>query len=275
MKQLKYPRKDFLTSLQNKYPYITDEQKSEIKNKLEDIVKDIAEVEKNVYLNNRSIDPRLQFELYRHLNLLSNPPPLPEPDEPDRKQTFKDLLKVFELIHDFLLDEDLKRISPRLCAFVGTKWINQATYKEILENRINWTEYQRHYELTKKEINDIIDKVDEILENYLKFGYSRGLRCYNDILNFIIKRKNLDIITCTKLPEYLEAGAYDKRVYLLMNVGLSRNNAISVAKMMKKGKINTLTECMDWLRRNREAIKKRFPNRVALREFEYLLESKE
>ncbi len=272
IKQFKYPNKDFLTSLQEKYPHITDEQKSEIKNKLQQVIGDISELDKDIYLNNRSIDPRLQFKLYKHLNQLSNPPPLPFPDESDRKETFNELLRVFELIHDYLFDRDLKEIGPRLCAFVGTKWINQATYKGILESRINWTQNIHHYELTKKEINEIIDEVDEILEQYLKFGYSRGLRCYNDILNLIIKRKNLNIITCTKLPEHLEAGAYDKCVYLLMNVGMSRNNAISVAKMMKKGKINTLTECLDWLKRNKDAIKKRFPDKVALREFEYLLE---
>ncbi len=268
VKQLRNPEIDFLGELSKKYPSISNEKMEKIRRLLKKISDDISSLDKEIVLRNSSIDPRLQYNLYTYLQKKGN---LVLPPEPWFETFYNDLLSIFRLIQEFFFKDDPDKSNYKYYAFVANQWINQGTYKQILESRIRFLEEQKKRELTKSEINASIDRVDEILESVLKYDYTRGLRCYCDIVDYIIKKKDLLVKYSRDLPEYLETGAYDKRVFLLLSVGISRNSAITIAHEMSDN-IDTIPKCLYWLRENKLKIRDKL-HELMYRELEYLLES--
>ncbi|CUR51349.1 protein of unknown function [Nitrosotalea devaniterrae] len=257
--QIRDPEQHFLSNLETKYPEISPIRINQIGKILQDISLKLAILDKKTILRNKSIDPRLQLQLYLYLKNRYRPPVIPEPGD---IQISAKLHGVFELIYKFLLTPDQRKNSIIDCTHIAGDWINQKYYKQILESRIYYEEkHRKKSTLTKKEINKLIDKVDDILENDLRFSYTRGLQCYSDILELVIRENKLELKSYSNLADHLEIGAYDKRVYFLMNLGFSRNNAISITKIIPKH-IENINECKQWLKANTEKIQEIFKDKT-------------
>ncbi|MDE2589367.1 MAG: hypothetical protein KGL95_06855, partial [Patescibacteria group bacterium] len=269
VKQLKDPDGNFLFNLAKRYPKISNQDIEKIKSTLIKIAQDVSELDNNIMIRNCTIDPRLQYGLYVHLKKKAN---LVPPPEPWSEKFYDDLLKIFEMIQRFIFPDDMDISNYKYYAFVANQWINQQSYKRILENRLSFIQQQKKRKLTKSEINENIDRVDEILESILKYDYTRGLRCYCDIAEYVIRKRDLIIEYSRDLPEYLETGAHDKRVFLLLSVGLSRNSAITISHNMPD-KIDTVPKCIAWLRENKTKIKD-MVHELMYQELEYILRAK-
>lgn len=267
IKQLKDNSGNFLTSLGERYG-ITSDRIAVIRSLLIKISERISDLDSNIMIRNRSIDPRLQHALYVHLKDKSN---FVIPPYPWFEKFYDDLLEIFKMIQGFIFQYDKSLSNYKYFTFVAHQWINQQSYKRILENRLSYVKDQKHRNLTKGEINQNIDRVDEILESVLKYDYTRGLRCYCDIAEYLIKKRNLQVEYSKELPDYLETGAYDKRVFLLLGSGLSRNSAISISHHMPET-IESIPNCIRWLKSNQEKIKT-IIHELAYRELDYILKS--
>lgn len=252
VRRLKNPGEDFGKILMMKYAKISSDDISRITNAVDSIIREISPLDVSIAIKNSTIDPRLQYELFKYLLKKDN---LVLPPEPWFDTFYDDLLKIFKLIQEYFFKDDKKQSNYKYYTFVANQWIHQSSYKQILEHRIKFLEEKKGAKLTKSEINASIDRVDEILESTLKYNYTRGLRCYTDIAEFVIKKKDILGEYSKKLPDYLETGAYDDKVFLLLEVGLTRNNAIRIAHDIPED-IDTLPKCIDWLRSKREKIKK-------------------
>src|SRR5205807_6994185 len=104
---------------------------------LERIAADIASLEPSVILRNRSIDPRFQHELYQLLKTRDSMPLPPYPADP----LFYDKLEaIFKLVSVSLLRHREVSRSYRHFSNLASLWINQASYKQILEGQIRYPE---------------------------------------------------------------------------------------------------------------------------------------
>ena len=274
MNQIKDPEQKFLKNLHEKYPSINSDNLKKISSLLENIEDEISILDKNVILRNKTIDPRLQVKLYEHLSTRSRPPVIPFPN--DEKLSQK-LFGVFELIFKFLFTQDEKKHSITDCTHIGADWIHQRFYKQILENRIHYYEnYREKSKLDKKAINKLIDNIDGILDNDLRYHYSRGLQCYWDILDTVITEKNLGLESYSNLHENLELGLNDQKAYFLLNLGFSRHTSIVLSKSLPD-EISDLAECRSWLQKNSAELRSILSEKhdmVWLKEFDQLLPHK-
>ena len=89
----------------------------------------------------------------------------------------------------------------------------------------------------------------------MKFEFTRGLRCYCDITEYILDKKGRFDEFSKNLPNYLETGAYDSRVFLLLDLGLSRNSSVSLSHELGEN-VTSTSGALSWLKRNQEKTKK-------------------
>lgn len=267
IKQIRDPDSNFLQNLKKRCPEMTDNVLFALKNKLQHILDEISSLDKKVILKNRSIDPRLQHALYEYLKAGNN---LILPQQPsDSDEFYKSLLNIFSLISKFLLREQNNFYV--YFAFIANHWMQQQPYKRLLENKIRYTAEKNNLQITKPFVNKMIDELDETLERDLKFEYSRGLQCYCDLVERILKERNDPRVFCKDLADYLEAGASDPRIFLLLGIGLSRNSAISLYKYIEEN-ITDISTCIEWIRQNKDLVKSRLHD-IQYKEVESLIEN--
>ena len=215
----------------------------------------ISELDKNIIKKNRVIDARLQYDLYIYLKKSK----LILPPYPNELNFSDELEKIFSIISKILLHNDTN--SYKHFTKIAKKWIGHLPYKIILQYKIAASEYnpligtdKQSLEnsddvlLRKKAINVLIDDFDNDLEKHIKFVYTKNLQCYCDIIKLVMKENDDRRTFCEALPEYLEAGAHDERILILLNLGISRNTALNIYKYLKN--INNATECIGWLKSN-------------------------
>lgn len=257
VKRLKYSSSDFLIELKKRYPSISEETMHDMETELNRIAKHLYDLDKNIILKNSSIDPRLQHELFLYLKNINQ---LILPPYPTDKQ-FRDHLRIiFQIIANYLMKDYTK--SYKFYTIMADFWIHQHSYKYILERRLSYeknemkkkTNNLEEIELTTKKINDIIDKLDDTLERQLKFEYARGLKCYCDIIEKILRDRGSDADFCRDLPDFLEAGAFQPKIFLLMSLGISRNASITISKLIPDD-ISTVIEALESLRKHAVLIK--------------------
>lgn len=267
IKQLRDPDSNFLQNIKKRCPGMADNVLLALKSKLQKISAEISSLDKKVILKNRSIDPRLQHALYEYLKTGNN---LVLPQYPSESEEFyKNLLNIFSLISKFLLR--VQNNSYIYFAFVANNWIQQQTYKRLLENKIKYTAEKGHLQITKPFVNKMIDELDETLERDLKFEYSRGLQCYCDLVEKILRERNDNSAFCKELADYLETGASDPRIFLLLGIGLSRNSAISLYKHIGEN-ITEISTCIEWIRKNKDLVKSKLHD-IQYKEVESLIEN--
>jgi superfamily II DNA/RNA helicase len=266
VRRLKNGNSEFLLELGNRNPRITPETINSVAAELERIANQTRTLNE-VIQKNRSIDPRLQFQLYNAVlnsDLISVPCPNDSSDD-----FYGKLQRIFKLIWNILLGEESD--SHIYYTRLAYHWISQDEYSRLIKNKINKGEREPNEE-EKSFINRMIDELEDELEKRIKYEFVRGLKCYSDILEKIASERGLSIKICKELPILLEAGAFDKRVILLLSVGLSRNSAIEVFEFIDET-VNSVMACLKSLADNFERIKQKpkMP-KITLREIEKILD---
>lgn len=254
MKQLQFPDRDFLSAFKERHQSIDAAKLEEVRELLrEDVLR--LELDKEVMLRNRSFDPRLQDSLYRTILNQEMPllPPFPTGD------LYKPLEAIFEVISRALMQE--KNRLYRRYAVIGTMWIRQEAYKRILLKEIEYEikgKPSDSPEVTKK-INEVIEELDDTIEDKIRYDYVRGMKCYCDILGYVMVRKSKKWNYCERLPMFLEAGASDERILFLIGAGLSRTVAIelygSFGGSQGLPEWKSVRETIVWLRDNSKRLR--------------------
>lgn len=244
MKILKKPDGSDVKSFLKRTDYVNQTQTLKILKRLEKIRGDIS-LDPTVILKNRSFDPRLQDRLF--LDLEENGfecLPFPETDDYIRYK----LQIVFSKISEYLLKR--KTGAWKYYGVLASNWILEMPYKEILGGKIEHNEPEEG-ESEKKFYNRMIEELDDDIEKQLRYEYTRGLKCYADIIRFIGPNKP----SCDELPVFLEWGTYHNNTLLLLEIGLSRNVAIMLNEHIEK-ELGTTTDCLNWIQTNPEKIRK-------------------
>ena len=251
---------------------LTEKDLNDISSSLENIKNRIADIDLDVIFENQTIDPRLQHKLYQHLNEPDNMILPPHIDDPDFEPTLEKILHI--LNNTF---HHIDNFSSQYYALIANNWIKQKSYKQIFQYGIMYNEKTDMEKINKnlknytaeeyknkklKELNIItnrhINDINDIIENHFKFTLSQSLHCYCSLVKSIIKKDEClidDINVNYELPFQLEFGAHEKKLLLMLELGLSRTVAIII---LNKISINILD--MDtliiWLHDHLDDLKK-------------------
>jgi hypothetical protein len=272
VKQLKDPESKFLENFIARKTELSPEKIEEIKHLLRSISNKINPLNKEVIYKNRTLDPRLQFNLYQFLNAKETKDIVTAP-LPDDEEFTKKLREIFQSIAIYLFKQ--QNGSYRYFSGLARRWIKETTYKQLIMQKIAYNLRKENYKGNtpaqyKAFVNKMIEDLDSELETNIKYEYSRGLKCYMDITAQILRERGETREVCQELATYLEAGACNKNVLLLLELLLSRSTAIQVNEFLPDG-LETIEQCLENIRNQKNAIQESL-SPVLYREVEELLE---
>ncbi len=220
-----------------------------------------------IILKNRTFDPRFQNDLYITLKGTEYIT-LPFPDSD--KYFYWKMKKIFFHISTYLFKRQSRRWS--YLGVLGANWILEKPYREILDGKIEHNKAKEN-ETEKEFHNRIIEDLDVDIERALKYDYTRGLKCYSDIVKYIADEENeFTKHGCEELPVYLEWGTFNKNTLFFMELGLSRSVSILLNKRIGVD-LSTSKDCLSWLRLNEKSFETTMPD-IFYKEIVRLLENK-
>lgn len=232
--------------------------------KLSGLASDIK-VPVEILKKNKSIDSRLQQSFIDYLASLSQYA-LRQliPTQPLRSNFFlySYLSRIFELCdYYFVLENRGQRY--KYFALIASKWVEENSLKDMIVSAI---EFKKEKE-DKENINKIIRELISSLNDEVRFHYVRTVKCFCDLLQYELERKNIsyDDIQYVDfgLPNYLELGMCQKGSVLLHSNGLSRTTAIIVNRYCKeKGVLPD--SIVEWVRSNTREVARGIPRPCSL-----------
>ncbi len=148
-----------------------------------------------------------------------------DPTDHDSVQTFAE---IFKICSDVLGATDLggnEQLAIKN-AIVVCRWMSGWQIPRIVESSIKYWESRGSTKSKQAIIRDVLKDI----ENVARFSAPNYLSCYADVLQYVIKKGNIDIPT-DELERYsimLEYGVSTTTELSLISLGLSRNTAISL-----------------------------------------------
>ncbi len=228
---------------------------------------ELAEISipRRIILENQSIDPLLQNELYLAVknseihNWVITPNKLLEKRRrkddalalPNKERPFFwQLLTIIEGLDNIfdLRTETFERYSISGVGTIGmaihaTTWLQGKSYKELINDDIKYyssdnprvTDDKRIDPTSKKDVNKLIGKVIKINSSIVTYLLVKYIKLLVDVLDEVLTDEEKEIYKITLgLPTALELGTRDKNVKNLISSGISRTVAISVTKLYKR-----------------------------------------
>jgi superfamily II RNA helicase len=235
------------------------------KENLDEIVEHLTKISSKVGLNkdvitkNRSIDPRLQDNLYK---LLKNSDSLVMPVHPSKYPDFyNNLVKIMEIINK-CFKRGYNQNSLTYYAWLSSLWSNEETLGEIIRKRINYLQQQGKMVNDQKSINERIEEIIHDINQKLTFEICRDLSCYIDILKFVALERGIDVSKLDeieKVPYYIEIGASKPTTLTLMNNGIPRTVAIMISRKQRSD-IQDFDRLKKYIMDNEYSIKRQVPS---------------
>lgn len=102
-----------------------------------------------------------------------------------------------------------------------------------------------------RKLDNVIRDTMKDVEEFARFKFAKFSSCYIDILRFYLKEKGEDELI-EKIPQlhiWLEFGVSQQTQISLINIGLSRNTAITLSESIANDNL-TRQECLNWLKSN-------------------------
>jgi DEAD/DEAH box helicase len=197
-----------------------------------------------IFLNNYYVHPARLESL---ASFLRNRPDLQSwvPVSPYAKGSYDRLAVIFQLIEDLFVRSHTEQYKYH--AFLASKWMQGASLKELVMNKIERTKAGKDIH----KINTAIRELFEDLESELRYKYVKYTRIYSDVLRAVLIERGLTSEAEALLPIhlFLEYGAANKTLINLMAVGLSRTSALLLKSFMSLRDDISTSECQGHLNR--------------------------
>jgi superfamily II DNA/RNA helicase len=109
---------------------------------------------------------------------------------------------------------------------LGYRWVMGDSLKELIDNRLKFYRVASD----RKAVNSAIRELLDAIEQTLRFTYVKYLKAYTDVLRaYLIQHERTDDAErIAPWDLYVEFGARDKVLLMLMSVGVSRSTAIAI-----------------------------------------------
>ncbi len=238
------------------------------------------EIPRAIVVENQSIDPLLQNELYIAVkngdisNWVISPNPILEKrkrkedveDKPNYDRPFfwqlltifQGLENIFNLSQEAFERYSIKRMNPTVLAIHATTWLQGLSYKQLIDNDIRFystdervSEDERLDPNNKHQVNKLINKIIKINSSVVTYLLVKYTKLLVDILDDILSPEEKEKYKITLgIPTALELGTRDKDVKNLISSGISRSVAISVSKRYKQlttAEYREMYTIIDWL----------------------------
>ena len=243
---------------------IHESQVTESLQVLESELADIS-IPRRIILENQSIDPLLQNELYLavkksdiHEWVITSNPLLEKRRKkddaialPNKKRPFfwqlltiiQGLDKIFDLRTEAFDRYSISGVGTIGMAIHATTWLQGKSYKELINDDIKFyssdnpkvTDKTRIDPTSKKDVNKLIGNVIKINSSIVTYLLVKYIKLLVDVLDEILTEKQKETHKITLgLPTALELGTRDKNVKNLISSGISRSVAISVTRIYKR-----------------------------------------
>ncbi len=220
-----YDNSELNSTLLAKELVLSAPQINALENTLKDAFEEL-EVDKFTLEGNPSIGFIQQNKLYKILqqeaNLIEYTLPHPKSSE-----LFDYLERVCTLLNNVGIFIPNKDLNIRFVCNLAKKWIRGDSLKSIINEQIRFDQDQKQY----TSCNSSVRKVIKTINNDVQFRMSSALKCYHSLLVNAISSKNLDL-NSVKLHSYIELGGCEERFINLVNLGLSRDTAIEIDKIL-------------------------------------------
>lgn len=190
---------------------------------------DRIDVPIDVCRRNSVISPLSLDRLWRHFQRTSSKSSL-IPIDPNHQGALHRMKSIFEIIDNTFLESGNERW--KYFAALAYWWISGQSLKELISSYLSYNRVGLDRNATNKAIRDFL----EGLEQDLRFVYVKYLKAYNDTLSAYlgaISREDLRQ-SIAPLHLYIEYGARDMVLIMLMSLGLSRTTAIFVRKAITR-----------------------------------------
>ncbi|WP_442845087.1 DEAD/DEAH box helicase [Leeuwenhoekiella sp. H156] len=222
------------------------------------------EVPRKIIIENQSIDPILQNDLYLKVkngdisNWVITPNPIlekrrrredvegkPNSDRPFFWQLltiFQGLENIFNLSQEAFERYSIINMNPTVLAIHATTWLQGLSYKQLIDNDIKFYSTdsrvlpeERLDPNDKYQVNKLINKIIKVNSSVVTYLLVKYTKLLVDVLDSILTEEEKEEYKITMgLPTALELGTRDKDVRNLISGGISRSVAISVSKRYKQ-----------------------------------------
>ncbi|HEV7302439.1 MAG TPA: DEAD/DEAH box helicase [Tepidisphaeraceae bacterium] len=137
---------------------------------------------------------------------------------------------IFQTVEQILEERPPEDEGYTLCAWLAGEWIREVSLKDIIEERRRWLVNNDR----DAEIDKVIADIMGILENDLRYRYTRNLRAYSEILAVVLDDVGLHEAADHLVPLqlFLECGASNPITISLISLGLSRTTALLIRKRL-------------------------------------------
>jgi superfamily II DNA/RNA helicase len=176
----------------------------------------------DVCMRNSVISPLSLDELWRRFGRSQIEDMIPL--DPSRSGSLERMRHIFQIIDEVFIQSGNR--SWFYYATLAYWWVSGQTLKNLISNYLNYNKVSP----TRTEVNKAIRTFLEALEQRVRFVYVKYLKAYIDTLQEFLVRSNRDDLKSSVSPLhlYVEYGARDQVLVMLMSLGLSRTTSIFV-----------------------------------------------
>lgn len=194
-------------------------------------------VPEDVCSMNAVISPTLLNDLWDRFsqNLTREMIPV-DPFQPGAIEHFR---AIFQVIAEVFIGTD--NSSWKYFSTLGFRWVMGDSLKDLIDNRIKFYKVAAERKAVNRAIRELLDDIEQTL----RFTYVKYLKAYTDVLRAYLihlgKKSVADKLAPWDL--YVEFGARDKVLLMLMSIGVSRSTAIAIKKAITSGPDISREEC--------------------------------
>jgi hypothetical protein len=168
---------------------------------------------------------------------------LPHPKSP---LLYEKLTRICSTLIDTGILKLNENVTVNHACILTKKWVQGDSLKTIITEQVSYDAKNRGASNVNKIVRDVI----KILNNDVRFRMLSALRCYHSLLTDIITTKKLDLST-TKLHAFIEVGSCDESVINLINLGLTRDTALEIDRVLNnRTQISTISQLKNLYRKN-------------------------
>lgn len=187
---------------------------------------------------NAVIAPTLLNDLWERFS--SGVTTLMTPVDPFQTDAINHFRTIFQTIDEVFIGSEGS--SWKYFATLGYFWVRGHTLRDLIDNRL---QFYKATNTDKKTINRHIRDLLDDIELTLRFTYVKYLKAYNDVLRafWIRGGKEQEAQALAPWDLYVEFGARDRVLLMLMSIGISRTTAILIRKAITNQSDISREEC--------------------------------
>jgi len=166
------------------------------------------------------------------------------PIDPSRTGALDRMRSIFQTIDEVFIQSGTR--SWLYFASLAYFWVSGRTLKDLIADHLNYNKTPH----TRADTNKAIRSFLEALEQQVRFVYVKYLKAYIDTLQEFLTRANRDDLkpSVSPLHLYVEYGARDQVLVMLMSLGLSRTTSILVRPAITLQQEISRNECWQKLK---------------------------